>query len=69
MDVAKFIRILGYIMYVILWSPVIVLTLLILFIMNITTIGFRNTLIFFKAKLKESHDHDMKFINEGVWEM
>lgn len=72
MDVAKFIRILGYIAYVILWSPVIML---------IAVIGpIWMAIICIRAEIpvingwqaiyqgfKSGITHDMNFIETGEW--
>lgn len=68
MNVEKIIRILGYIVYAALWSPVIVLGMIVL------PIGF---MIMFrsiaegwsvwKMGLKAGIRHDMEFIKSGVW--
>lgn len=73
LNVEKIIRILGYIMYTILWSPFIILVmvtapimLLIIAIRNGQKIA--NTMQWYLNKLKEGFDHDKKFIDTGVWE-
>lgn len=68
MNVEKIIRILGYIVYAALWSPVIVLGMIVL------PIGF---MVMFrsipegwavwKMGLKAGIRHDMEFIKTGVW--
>lgn len=68
MTVEKFIRILGYIVYALLWSPVIVLGIIILPIVNIIifksiTLGLR----VFAYGVKSGINHDMAFIETGVW--
>lgn len=68
MTVEKFIRILGYIVYVALWSPVIVLCLIVLPIMCM--IMYRSIPEGFAASmtaLKFGIQHDMEFIRTGVW--
>lgn len=68
MTVEKFIRILGYTVYVALWSPVIVLILVILPIwMLIKTGSLSMTWWLYKEGLKTNLKHDMMFINTGVW--
>ena len=72
MTVEKFIRILGYIVYVILWSPVIVLVLMILPFMWVrmyTRAGFtvKEGIAACAQALKMSIQHDMEFIRTGVW--
>lgn len=68
MTVEKFIRFLGYIVYTALWSPVIVLGLIVLPIVYM--IMFRSIpegLIVYKQGLKAGIIHDMQFIKTGVW--
>ena len=68
MTVEKFIRILGYAVYVALWSPVIALILVTLPIwMLIKTKSLSFTWWLYKEGLKTNIKHDMMFINEGVW--
>lgn len=71
-DVAKLIRILGYIVYVILMSPMILITLIIaptwlyyeMSQMGATKEEYKHTL---KKLFKMSIEHDMNFIKTGVW--
>lgn len=68
MTVEKFIRILGYMVYTMLWSPVIILGLIIMPV--VFMIMFRSVtdgLLVYKQGLKSSILHDMKFIETGVW--
>ena len=68
MTVEKFIRILGYIVYAALWSPVIALCMIMF------PIGF---MVMYKSVqvgwavwimgLKSGIQHDMEFIKTGVW--
>lgn len=68
MTVEKFIRILGYVVYVALWSPVIVLILVALPIwVAIKTRSLSLTWMLVKDGLKMNWKHDMEFINTGVW--
>ena len=73
LNVEKIIRILGYVMYTILWSPFIILVLITAPIM-LMTIAIRNgqkikdTMRWYLNKLKEGFEHDKKFIDTGVWE-
>ncbi len=68
MTVEKFIRILGYIVYVALWSPVIVLILIVLPIwVLIKTESLSLTWQLLKNGLKTGIHHDMEFIKTGVW--
>lgn len=68
MTVEKFIRILGYIVYVALWSPVIVLILIMLPVwVLIKTESLSLTWWLLKEGLKTGIKHDMEFINHGVW--
>ena len=71
-NVEKFIRILGYIVYVMLWSPVIVLALVILPIMALykgLKIGMTVEQITkgYLESLKFSVIHDVNFIKTGEW--
>ena len=68
MTVEKFIRILGYVVYAALWSPVIVLALIVLPIAYM--IMFRSVpdgLAVYKTALKAGIHHDVEFIKTGVW--
>lgn len=68
MTVEKFIRILGYIVYVALWSPVIVLILIggpIWVLFKTKSLWLTWTLT--KDGLKYGIRHDMNFIKTGVW--
>ena len=68
MTVEKFIRILGYIVYTVLWSPVIVLALIIL--PMVWVIMFKSIpegLKMYAQALKANINHDMEFIKTGVW--
>lgn len=68
MTVEKFIRILGYIVYTALWSPVIVLCLIVLPIGYMVTLrSVKNGLSVYWQALKYNIQHDMMFINTGVW--
>ena len=68
MTVEKFIRILGYIVYVALWSPVIVLIMIALpGWVTIKTKSLPFTWMLLKDGLKASINHDMEFIKTGVW--
>lgn len=71
-DVEKVIRVLGYIVYTILWSPVIILCL------TITPIIYsgmcvregkpvNNVITMFKDSLVNGIQHDMEFIQTGKW--
>lgn len=71
-NVEKFIRILGYIVYVMLWSPVIVLALVILPILALykgLKIGMTVEQITkgYLESLKFSVMHDVNFIKTGEW--
>lgn len=68
MTVEKFIRILGYVAYVVLWSPVIVLALVVLPLW----LAFKTKSIplvgaVLDYGLKAGYNHDKKFIEAGVW--
>lgn len=68
MNVEKFIRILGYIVYAALWSPVIVLGLIVLpigFIIMFKSI--KDGLQVYAEALKAGINHDKEFIKTGVW--
>lgn len=68
MTVEKFIRILGYIVYAALWSPVIVLGLVILPVVFIIMFkSIKEGLSVFRSALKYNIYHDMEFIRTGVW--
>ena len=68
MTVEKFIRILGYIVYTVLWSPVVVLGLIILPMVYIVLFkSIKNGLSAFMMALKANINHDMEFIRSGVW--
>lgn len=68
MTVEKFIRILGYIVYAALWSPVIVLGMIVLpvaFMIMFRSIsdGWAVWIMGLKSGIR----HDMEFIKTGVW--
>ena len=68
MTVEKFIRILGYVVYVALWSPVIALVAIILPVwMIIKTKSLSLTCMLLKDGLKIGFRHDKIFIDTGVW--
>lgn len=68
MTVEKFIRILGYVVYSILWLPIIVLLMVVLPItVMIMTRSISYTWMLLKNGLKAGIKHDMEFINTGVW--
>ena len=68
MTVEKFIRILGYAVYVALWSPVIVLLVIMLPIWVLfKTKSLSLTWMLIKDGAKTGIRHDMEFINSGVW--
>lgn len=68
MFVEKFIRILGYIVYVALWAPVIVLTLVVLPLwLALKTKSIPLVLSVLEYGLKAGFNHDKKFIETGVW--
>jgi hypothetical protein len=72
LNTAKIIRVLGYILYNILWSPFIILTLIFAPIM-VLGIGLRNGWRFkdvgqeLLKELKNLANHDKKFIKTGEW--
>lgn len=68
MTVEKFIRILGYIIYAVLWSPVIALCMVIMpvvFMIMFKSVseGWSLWVMGLKAGIR----HDMEFIQTGVW--
>ena len=68
MNVEKFIRIVGDIVYVALWSPVIVLISIMLPVwVLIKTESLSLTWWLLKDGVKTGIKHDMEFINNGVW--
>ena len=72
MTVEKFIRILGYIVYCILWSPVIAVLLLImpiawLIVFMRAGMTAKEAMTLYLDTLKLSIQHDMVFIQTGVW--
>lgn len=72
MDVEKVIRILGYIVYTALWSPVLVLLLLIgpivwLIVFMRMGMTVKECLELLGYALKNSIQHDMEFIRTGKW--
>lgn len=72
MTVEKFIRILGYVVYVALWSPVIVLILLVApvvwpIVFMRAGMTFKESINLFGIAIKNSIRHDMEFIRSGVW--
>lgn len=71
-NVEKVIRVLGYVVYTILWSPVIVLCLTVMpfiyggmCVRNGKPIG--NLFTMFKDALVNGVRHDMEFIQTGIW--
>lgn len=71
-NVEKFIRILGYIVYVMLWSPVVIIALIILPILALIQglkIGMTIKQIAegYWESLKFSIKHDVDFIKTGEW--
>lgn len=68
MTVEKFIRILGYVVYVALWSPVIAFIMVVLPAwVAIKTKSISLTWMLIKDGLKTGIRHDMEFIKTGVW--
>lgn len=64
----QFIRALGYILYVALWSPVIVLVMALFPVwVAIKTRSISLTWMLMKDGLKTGIRHDMNFIKTGVW--
>lgn len=72
MDVEKVIRILGYIVYVAVWSPVIVLFMLVApvvwpIVFMRAGMTFTESINLFMYALKSSIQHDAYFIRTGKW--
>lgn len=72
MDVEKIIRVLGYIVYTILWSPVIVIGIVVLPIMWVALYiragrPIREAVKGCKDALVAGIQHDMNFIRTGTW--
>ncbi len=68
MTVEKFIRILGYIVYVALWSPVVVLGIIVFpFVFMVMFKSIPEGWAIYKMAMKSSFKHDMRFIKTGVW--
>lgn len=72
MDIAKIIRTLGYIVYSILWSPVILLALVVTLPMYIVISiraekGIKAGLKIWFNTLAVGIEHDMNFIETGEW--
>ena len=71
-NVEKVIRVLGYIVYTIIWSPVIILCLTIMPIVygaNCIKIGepIKNVVTMYKNALLNGVQHDVNFIQTGKW--
>ena len=71
-NVEKVIRVLGYIVYTIIWSPVIILCLTIIpivysanYIKNGESI--KNVVTMYKNALLNGVQHDVNFIQTGKW--
>ena len=72
MTVEKFIRTLGYIVYVILWAPLLALIIpgvTIAYMVMLMRLGFtfKETCNAYAQAMKNSIRHDMEFIRTGVW--
>ena len=72
MDVEKIIRVLGYIVYTALWSPVIILTLVvapIVWLAMFVRAGLpaKDGINACTTALKNSVQHDINFIQTGKW--
>ena len=72
MDIAKIIRTLGYIVYSILWSPIILLVLVVTLPMWIVIAiraeqGIKAGLKSWFNALATGIEHDMNFIETGEW--
>lgn len=71
-DVAKVIRVLGYIAYASLWSPVIVVCLVVMpvvWLVMMVRIGMtvKEAFALYNKAMKASIQHDVNFIRTGVW--
>lgn len=71
-DVAKVIRVLGYIVYTALWSPVIVLLLLVLPVVWLVMfmkagMTMKEAVKLYGLALNASIQHDVNFIKTGIW--
>ena len=71
-NVEKVIRVLGYIVYTIIWSPVIILCLTIIPIVysaNYIKNGepIKNVVTMYKNALLNGVQHDVNFIQTGKW--
>lgn len=72
MTVEKFIRTLGYIVYVILWAPLLVFIIpgaTVAYMVMLMRLGFtfKETCKEYAQAMKNSIRHDMEFIRTGVW--
>lgn len=71
-DVEKVIRVLGYMVYVALWSPVIVILLLVLPVVWLVTfmrggMTMKEAVELYGVSLKASIMHDVNFLKTGNW--
>lgn len=72
MNVEKIIRVLGYIVYVALWSPFIVVCLVVLPVVWLVTfmrsgMTAKEAMELYAKSLKVSFQHDANFIRTGIW--
>lgn len=72
MDVEKFIRVLGYIVYTALWSPIIILALVFLPVVWIALciragLPIKEGIDGYAQALLRGIHHDMDFIRTGKW--
>lgn len=72
MNVEKVIRVLGYIVYTALWSPVIVLALVVVPVVYAAMwvragLPIKECLTAIKGQLMNGIRHDMEFIETGKW--
>lgn len=72
MDVEKIIRVLGYIVYMLLWSPFIVLSILALPIVILAVDlregrSVKGSFMAIKTMFEEIVRHDIEFIQTGKW--
>lgn len=71
-NVEKVVRVLGYIVYTILWSPVIIAYIVIVPIIRLAMyirygLPLARCIATFKNQLIDSVKHDMEFIQTGKW--
>lgn len=72
MNIEKFIRTLGYIVYVILWAPLLavitpIATIAFMVIYMRLGFTFKETCAMYGKAMKNSISHDVEFIRTGIW--